>query len=94
MVMSNSCFIKGCSCSLGRSYRGALEAGQRVVGCAWQPEQFSDLPGNPQESSACCDAIVHDDLPEPMNKFRLPETFLAKLKAARINPASRTTVCR
>jgi hypothetical protein len=41
--MSNGCFIKGSSCSLGRSYQVALEAGQGVVACARQPEQFSDL---------------------------------------------------
>jgi hypothetical protein len=43
MVMSNGCFIKGSSCSLGRAYRVALEAAQRVVARARQPEQFSDL---------------------------------------------------
>jgi hypothetical protein len=43
MVMSNGCFIKGSSCSLGRAYRVALEAGQRVVARARKPEQFSDL---------------------------------------------------
>ena len=38
--MSNGCFIKGSSCSLGRAYRVALEAGQRVVARARQSEQL------------------------------------------------------
>jgi hypothetical protein len=41
--MSNGCFVKGSSCSLGRAYRVALEAGQRVVARTRQSEQFSDL---------------------------------------------------
>jgi hypothetical protein len=86
--MFNVWLMRESSRGLGRALTEVvLETGQRVVGSARQSEQLSDLRATQKKSPAYCDSIVHNCLPEPMNKFRLPETFLAKLKAASINPA-------
>ena len=63
-----------------------LKAGHRVATSARQAKQLSDLRASHKNRLLSAGSLVHNCLRQAMNKFRLPQCLVSRLKAVSIGP--------